>query len=215
MQDLMMTLTLALGASFLAGINLYATLFTLGALSRFTAFNLPGGLDVLESDWVMWPALAMYLVEFVADKVPAVDTTWDAVQTFLRVPAGVIIAATALGDVPMEFQLLAGMVGGTLAATSHLTKSTTRVAAHVTGTSPILSPVLSVVEDVTVVSLLALMVAHPVIAGVILVLMLIGALVILYFMWRVVKFVARGIGRLLGMVRCTAPNTMPQQLMAG
>lgn len=210
MQELMVTLTVALGASFLAGINLYATLFTLGVLSRFTSFNLPGGLDVLESDWVMWPALAMYIVEFVADKVPAVDTTWDSIQTFLRVPAGVIIAATALGDVPMEFQLMAGMVGGTLAATSHITKSTTRVAAHVTGTSPVLSPVLSVIEDVTVVSVIALIVAHPFIASIVLFLMLVGALVLLYAMWKVVKFVARGIGRLLGIGRTTAGS--PPQL---
>lgn len=213
MQDLIMTLTVALGASFLAGINLYATLFTLGALSRFTAFNLPGGLDVLESDWVMWPALAMYVVEFVADKVPAVDSTWDSIQTFLRIPAGVIIAATALGDVPMEFQLLAGMVGGSLAATSHITKATTRVAAHVTGTSPVLSPVLSVVEDITVVSVIALIAAHPIIASVVLFFMLVGALATLYVLWRVVKFVVRGIGRVLGLWGNTTA-TPPQQLAA-
>lgn len=213
MQELMMTLTVALGASFLAGINLYATLFTLGALSRFTAFNLPGGLDVLESDWVMWPALALYIVEFVADKVPAVDTTWDSIQTFLRIPAGVVIAATALGDVPMEFQLLAGMVGGTLAATSHLTKSTVRVAGHVTGTSPVLSPVMSVAEDLTVFTVIGLIVAHPIIASIVLFFLLVGAVATLYVLWRVVRFVVRGLGRLLGFwSNTTAPP--PAQLAA-
>ncbi|MCB2154490.1 DUF4126 domain-containing protein [bacterium] len=185
------TLALALGASWCAGINLYATVCVLGLMSRYTGFDLPPDLMVLEHTWVIGVAGVMYCIEFVADKVPAVDSAWDTVHTFLRVPAGVVIAAMALGDVPMELQVIAGMVGGTLAATAHTTKATTRVAAHSTGTSPILSPIISVGEDALVVGTVALIAANPVLSLFIVALMMIAAYFILKTCWRITRSVFR------------------------
>ncbi len=196
MENILATIALALGASFCAGINLYATIFVLGAMSRYTSFDLPVEMIALESHWVIWPALAMYVVEFFADKIPAVDTAWDSIHTFLRIPAGVAIAATALGDVPMELQVVAGMVGGTLASVSHTTKATTRLAAHATGTSPVVSPVVSVVEDVLVVGTLGFIATNPVLSILILIVMLIAAFFILKTFWKLAQKVFQGIAAL-------------------
>lgn len=186
-MEVLATLALALGASWCAGINLYATVFVLGAMSRWTGFDLPADLMVLESHWVLWPALAMYCIEFVADKVPAVDTAWDTVHTFLRIPAGAALAAMALGEVPGEIQVLAAMIGGTLAGTAHVTKATTRVAAHATGTSPVVSPVASVAEDALVIGTTAFIAANPILSLVILAAMMIAAFFILRTFWVLTK----------------------------
>lgn len=203
-MEVLATLAVALGASWCAGINLYATVFVLGAMSRWTGFDLPGELSVLENHWVLWPAMAMYVVEFVADKVPAVDTAWDTVHTFLRIPAGAALAATALGNVPMEFQVLAGLIGGTLAAGSHTTKATTRLAAHATGTSPVLSPVVSIAEDVLVIGTVAFIAANPVLSLIIVLIMMIAAYFILRTFWTLTKKV---IGGIVGLFR--GPETPP------
>jgi hypothetical protein len=190
-EQIIMTLAVALGASWCAGINLYATVFVLGALSRWTAFDLPGDLVILESHWVLWPALAMYTIEFFADKFPAVDTAWDSIHTFIRIPAGVVLAATAMGDVPLEFQMLAGLVGGTLATASHTTKATTRLVAHSTATSPIVSPVASVIEDITVIGFLAFVVANPLLSLLLLAIMVIASGFLLWSFWKITRLVLR------------------------
>lgn len=188
------TLSLALGASFASGINLYATIGMLGLLHRYVdGFVLPSGLEVLASDWVLWPALALYCVEFVADKVPAVDSVWDTIQTFIRIPAGAVIAAGALGDVPLAVEICAGLVGGSLALGAHTTKATTRLAAHATGTSPVVSPVVSVGEDIAVVGLIALIAANPVISLFVLALMLIGCYFVIRAFWSLARRAFRGI----------------------
>ncbi len=196
MEQVIAALAVALGASFTSGINLYATVFVLGTMSRYSSFDLPGNLMVLESHWVMWPALTLYIVEFFADKFPAVDSTWDSIQTFIRIPAGVAIAATALGDVPLEFQIFAGLVGGTLATVAHGTKATTRLVAHTTGTSPVVSPVASVVEDVAVIGTTVLVAANPLVALLVVFVMLIGCIYVLRCFWRVARGVFRGLARL-------------------
>lgn len=206
MEQIFATLALTFGASFCAGINLYATVFTLGAMSRFTSFDLPTGLEALESHWVIWPALLMYAVEFVADKVPAVDSAWDAIHTFIRIPAGVVLAAGALGEMPMEAQIVAGMIGGTLAAAAHGAKATTRLAAHATGTSPIVTPVASVVEDVVVFGTTAFIVANPVLALIALVVMGAGVWFVLRTFWRIARGIFSGLGTL---VHGEAPQRRP------
>jgi hypothetical protein len=188
-EEIILTLSVALGASWCAGVNLYATVFVLGALSRWTSFDLPGDLAVLESHWVLWPALAMYTIEFFADKFPAVDTAWDSIHTFIRIPAGAALAATALGEVPLELQVLAGLIGGTLATTSHTAKATTRLVAHSTATSPIVSPVASVVEDITVVGLLAFVVANPLMSLGILAILVVASAFIVWTFWKLAKLV--------------------------
>lgn len=190
------TLAVALGASWTAGINLYATVGVLGLLHRFTAFDLPGDLQVLGHPAVIGVAVVLYCVEFVADKVPAVDSAWDTIHTFIRVPAGAVIAAMALGDVPTEIQLCAALLGGTLAFGSHATKATTRLATHATGTSPILGPVLSVGEDVLVIGGMALIAANPVLALLVFTVLIIGMFFLLRACWRLTRRVIASLGSL-------------------
>jgi hypothetical protein len=97
-MDFLSTLAISMGASWVSGINLYATVATLGLLGRFTSVKLPGELDVFTSWWVIGVALFLFVVEFVADKIQVVDSIWDVIHTFIRIPAGAIIAATAFGE---------------------------------------------------------------------------------------------------------------------
>jgi hypothetical protein len=182
------TLALTLGAAWCSGINLYATVAVLGLMHRYVdGFTLPGDMAVLGNEWVILSAGLLYCVEFVADKVPAVDSAWDTIHTFIRVPAGAALAAMALGDVPLEVQVVAGLVGGTLALGSHTTKATTRLAAHGTGTSPVLSPVLSVAEDVVVVGTIGLVAANPILSLFLLGVMLVIAYYVLKMFWSVAR----------------------------
>lgn len=181
-------LALAMGASWCAGLNLYATVAVLGLMVHFVpGFQLPPDLMVLASPWVILPALFMYVVEFVADKVPAVDTLWDTIHTFIRVPAGAALAAAALGSVPPEVQVGAAIVGGTLALGSHTTKATARAAAHTTGTSPLVSPAASVVEDGLVIGTMALFATSPLLALGLTLLMVMGAVVLMWLLWSLVR----------------------------
>lgn len=184
---LISTIALTLGAGWCSGMNLYATVAVLGLMHRHTGFELPAGMEAVASDVVLWPALFLYVVEFFADKVPAIDTAWDTVHTFIRVPAGAVLAAMALGPVPLEWQLLAGLVGGSLALGSHATKTTTRVAAHGSGTSPLVSPTVSLAEDGLVVGTLALIAAYPWLGLAALLVMMIGAACLMALLWVVAR----------------------------
>lgn len=187
-------LALAMGASWCAGLNLYATIAVLGLMVHFVpGFQLPPDLQVLASPWVIGPAVVMYCVEFFADKIPAVDSAWDTIHTFIRVPAGAALAAAALGDVPPEVQIGAAIIGGTLALGSHTAKATTRVAAHSTGTSPLVSPTASVVEDGLVIATIGLLATNPALALGLTVLMIIGAGFLLYFLWGITRRVFRSL----------------------
>ena len=144
------TLGLALGSSWASGINLYAMVATLGLLGRFAGLDLPGDLGVVTDWWVIGIAATLYLIEFVADKVPIVDSAWDVVHTFVRVPAGAIVAAAALGDFSPWVQVVAFLLGGGVALTSHGAKAATRVAANMSP-EPASNIALSLVEDVVAV----------------------------------------------------------------
>jgi hypothetical protein len=157
--QLISTIAIAMGASWVSGINLYACVATLGLLGRFAHLQLPGELQVLTSWWVIGVAVALYVVEFVADKVPYVDSTWDVIHTFIRVPAGAVLAASAFGDFDRGIQVIALLLGGGLALTSHGTKAATRVALNASP-EPVSNTVASVIEDIiavvsTVVSVFA------------------------------------------------------------
>ena len=121
-------LSLAMGTAWTSGINLYATVAALGIASRLEMIQLPPGLEVLSHPGVIAIACIMYVIEFVADKVPYVDTGWDVLHTFIRVPAGAILAARSLGDVNPALELMAVLGGGTIALVAHGTKATTRLA---------------------------------------------------------------------------------------
>ena len=145
--DWLTTLGTAAGSAWLSGINLYATVLTLGMLQRFHLVKLPGGLDMLGEWWVIGLAAALYAVEFVADKIPAVDSAWDAIHTFIRVPAGAILAASAFADFDPAVKMAAMILGGGLALGSHGAKAATRLAAN-TSPEPVSNVALSLAEDV-------------------------------------------------------------------
>lgn len=125
-MDTIQTLSVLLGSSFLSGFNAYATVGFLGLFARLGWLQLPGSLNGLEHPAIITLALFLYLVEFIADKVPALDTVWDSIQTFIRIPAGAILAYAAVGDVAPELKLAAGLVGGGLAFSAHATKTSVR-----------------------------------------------------------------------------------------
>jgi len=147
MTQLISTIAIAMGASWVSGINLYATVATLGLLSRFAHLQLPGELAVLTSKWVIGFAIALYVIEFVADKVPYVDSTWDVIHTFIRIPAGAILAAGAFGDFDRSIQVIALLLGGGLAFSSHGTKAATRAMLNASP-EPVSNVVASILEDI-------------------------------------------------------------------
>jgi len=161
-MNLIQILGLAVGSAWTSGINLYATVAVLGLLQRYGLARLPGGLDVLDNWWIIGTALALYVVEFFADKVPYVDTVWDAVHTFIRVPAGAALAAAATSDISPAVQVVALLVGGGLALSTHGTKATVRAAANVSP-EPVSNWLLSLVEDVVAVGAVVLSVVSPVV----------------------------------------------------
>lgn len=147
MPQLISTIAIAMGASWVSGINLYASVATLGLLGRFADLQLPGELQVLTSWWVIGVAIALYAVEFVADKVPYVDSTWDVIHTFIRVPAGAVLAASAFGDFDRSIQVIALLLGGGLALSSHGTKAATRAMLNASP-EPVSNVVASILEDI-------------------------------------------------------------------
>jgi hypothetical protein len=159
-MNLISTLAIAMGAGWVSGINLYAAVATLGLLGRFAHLRLPGDLDILTSWWIIGLAVALYLVEFVADKVPYVDSVWDAVHTFIRIPAGAVLAATAFGDFDRGVQVAAFLLGGGLALSAHGTKAGARAAINLSP-EPASNIVASLTEDVIAVGSILLSVFAP------------------------------------------------------
>lgn len=162
-MDLITTLGRTVGFSFAAGVNLYATVAILGLSQRFGWVHLPAQYQPFNNEWVIGAALVMYFVEFFADKIPYVDTVWDVVHTAIRPVGGALIAVTALGDASPGVQGLVALLGGTVAASSHLTKTSTRAAANASP-EPFSNWFLSLGEDVFVVGLGYLTIQHPVAA---------------------------------------------------
>lgn len=177
-MGLIATLGLALGASWASGLRLYAAVATLGLLGRFAGLDLPGELAVVETPWVIGLALVLLVVEFVADKVPIVDSTWDAVHTFIRVPAGAAIAALALGDYDPAWQAGAVLLGGGAALSAHGTKAATRLAVNASP-EPLSNVVVSTAEDGVAFGAVLVAVFLPVLALVLVVLAVGVSLVIL------------------------------------
>ena len=150
MTQLISTIAIAMGASWVSGINLYAAVATLGLLGRFSHLQLPGELQVLTSWWVIGVAVVLYVIEFVADKVPYVDSTWDVIHTFIRVPAGAVLAASAFGDFDRSIQVIALLLGGGLALSSHGTKAATRAMLNASP-EPVSNWIASIAEDIVAV----------------------------------------------------------------
>jgi hypothetical protein len=176
------TLGRTLGFSFAAGVNLYATVAILGLASRYGWVSLPPQFQAFNSDIVIGAAVVMYLIEFFADKIPYVDTVWDVIHTAIRPVGGALIAVTTLGDASPTVEALIALLGGTVAAGSHLTKTSTRAAANASP-EPFSNWILSISEDLFVVGLGYLALKHPiaalVVAGTLVVLILAFATVII------------------------------------
>lgn len=159
-QQLIATIALTMGTAWAAGINLYATIGVLGFLGLTGNIVLPEHLLVLQNPLVIGAAVLMYIVEFFADKTPGVDTGWDTIHTFIRIPAGVMLAAGAVGEVNPAIVIVAGILGGTISATSHTLKSGSRILIN-TSPEPFSNWTASVLEDVAVVAGLWTALHHP------------------------------------------------------
>ena len=159
-MDLVQVIALSMGIAWASGINLYAAIAMLGILGATGHMTLPPGLETLTEPVVIAAAVFMYCVEFFADKVPGVDTSWDAVHTFLRIPAGAVLAAMAVGDVSVPAQIAAGLIGGTLTASTHATKAGARVLIN-TSPEPVTNWGASLAEDVAVIAGLWVALNYP------------------------------------------------------
>lgn len=156
----METLGLILGSSFASGLNLYAAVATLGLLHRFDVIQLPQSMQGVAHPVVLGLAILLYLVEFVADKIPYVDNTWDVIHTFIRPPAAAVLAYGAAGDVSAVWGAAAGLLAGGVALTSHTAKATARIAIN-TSPEPLTNSIASVVEDGLAIFLVWMATAHP------------------------------------------------------
>lgn len=187
------TLGLALGAGFSSGLNLYATVATLGLLQRYGVLRLPQSLQGLSHPWVLGIAIALYLVEFLADKIPYFDTIWDAIHTFIRPPAAALLAYAAAGAAPAEWRWGAALLAGGVALTSHGTKASARAAVN-TSPEPFSNWVLSFGEDVLAVWLTWMATAHPLATTIVVIALVAISAVLLYYLFR---FARRALQRLL------------------
>jgi len=192
-MDWFSTLSLAFGTAWTSGINLYATVAVLGALQKFAGVELPGGLNVLDNWAIIGVAGGLYVVEFFADKIPYVDSVWDVIHTFIRVPAGVVVAYAATSDLDSSITIPAALMGGGLALSSHGTKSALRVGANLSP-EPVSNWALSLIEDVVAFVGTFLAVFAPLIIFGVLVIFIIA------FLWFFPKII-RALRRMLKAIR--------------
>jgi hypothetical protein len=179
----METLGLALGAGFSSGLNLYATIATLGLLERFGVIHLPPSLHGLSHSAVLGIAVVLYVLEFFADKIPYIDTAWDVIHTFIRPPAAAFLAFSATGAAPAEWRWGAALLAGGVALTSHGTKASARAAVNTTP-EPFSNWILSFGEDALAVWLTWMATVHPVATTVIVVALLALSAYLLFHLFR-------------------------------
>ncbi len=194
--DLAQLIALAAALGFASGIRLYAVLLIVGLVGYFDLASLPPGLRILAHPWVLAASGFMVTAEFFADKIPAVDSLWDAVHTFIRIPAGAALAAAVFGGDQVANQaawaVVAAILGGTLAATSHFTKAGARAAVN-TSPEPFSNIAVSTAEDFAVGGLMWLALTHPFVAGAVVVAL---AALALWLLPKIFRFVAALLRRL-------------------
>jgi len=154
-------MAVALGAGWASGLNAYAAVLVLGTAERLGLVSLPADLQVLASPWVLGVAALLFALNFLADKIPYVDSINDALQTFVRIPAGFLLAYGAAGGLSPEVAAIAGLLGGTLAAGTHIAKTGSRALIN-TSPEPFSNIAVSLTEDAAVIGGLALAIAHPI-----------------------------------------------------
>lgn len=204
-MDAVSIIALSMGAAWASGINLYATIFMLGYMGMSGNMALPPELEVLANPMVMTAAGVMYCIEFFADKIPGVDSSWDAIHTFIRIPAGAMLAASAVGDVGPAMELTTALLGGTLAAGTHATKAGTRLLIN-TSPEPVTNWTASISEDLLVIGGLWAALNHPVLFVIGLVIFIIAMIWILPRLWKLIKHVFRKVGSWLGF--CEPPPAL-------
>ncbi|MBL4681485.1 MAG: DUF4126 family protein [Pseudomonadales bacterium] len=196
-QALISVVSLTMGVSWASGVNLYAALLVLGLGGITGNIDLPPDLEALQNPLVIFAAGVMYAAEFLADKIPGLDSTWDALHTFIRIPAGVMLAAGVVGDVSPALEIAAGIMGGGLAATSHATKAGTRLVVN-TSPEPFSNWGLSIAEDLAVFAGLWAALTHPVVFIALIIIFLLLTIWLLPRLWAGVKFLFRKLGQLFG-----------------
>jgi hypothetical protein len=204
MQEILPYIALSMGVAWASGINLYAAILVLGLLGLSGNMPLPETLQVLQNPIVIGVAGFMYCVEFFADKIQGVDSAWDTLHTFIRIPAGAVLAATAVGDVDPAIAISAALVGGGLTAGTHLTKASTRLLVN-TSPEPFSNIGASLAEDTVVVGGLLMALYYPSLFLVFLVVFVALMVWLLPILWRALKgifdslkefFGGRGVKRL-------------------
>ncbi|RYY87262.1 MAG: DUF4126 domain-containing protein [Comamonadaceae bacterium] len=188
-------LALAAALGWASGFRLYAAVFLAGGAGFLGWFELPPGLQVLQHPAVLGASALMLFIEFFADKIPFVDSMWDAVHTLIRIPAGAALAAGALGADSAAMAWIAALLGGSLAATSHATKMTTRAAVN-TSPEPFSNLAVSLAEDGLVVFMLWLSAAHPGVFAVVLLVSIVVSVLLLVLLVRFLRKVVRGVSEL-------------------
>jgi hypothetical protein len=188
-------IALTMGAAWAAGINLYAAIATLGILGATGNMTLPPDLQILANPLVIGAACLMFAVEFVADKMPGVDTGWDTIHTFIRIPAGALLAAGAVGDINPAVSLAAALLGGTLAAGTHGAKAGSRLLINASP-EPFTNWTASIVEDIMVIGGIWTAVNHPLFFIVLLVLFILLLIWLLPRLWMGIKMLAAKIKQL-------------------
>jgi Domain of unknown function (DUF4126) len=190
-MDVLTTFGRTIGFSFAAGINLYATVAILGLASRYGWVSLPPQYQVFDNNWIIGGALVLYAVEFFADKIPWLDSAWDAVHTLIRPLGGALIAIATIGDASPGTQTLVGLLGGALATSTHLSKSGTRAVANASP-EPFTNWILSIGEDLFVVGLGTLALKFPAIAALVVIVCL---LIMIAFATWIIRAVKRRFAR--------------------
>lgn len=200
------TIALTMGVGWASGINLYATLLMLGVMANTGNLDLPPDLQVLANPMVIGAAGFMYAVEFFADKTPGVDTGWDAMHTFIRIPAGAALAAGAVGDLNVGVEVAAAIVGGGMAATTHAAKAGTRVLIN-TSPEPFTNWTASFTEDIAVLAGIWTALNHPYVFLGLLLLFIILMIWLLPKLWRGVKKLFSVLANWLGLAEKESDKT--------
>ncbi len=199
-MDIAEIIALSMGLAWASGINLYAAVFMLGWLGGSGNLELPPALQVCSDPTVMAAAGFMYFVEFFADKTPGVDSAWDTVHTFIRIPAGAILAAGAVGELGQSAEVIALLLGGTMSAATHATKAGGRVLIN-TSPEPVTNWTASVTEDVAVITGVWAALNHPVLFIIALCLILLVMAWLLPRIWQGLKLLAIRVSHLFSKKR--------------
>ncbi len=196
-MDNLQPIAIALGAAWASGLNLYATVLMLGILGATGTITLPVQLETLTNPWVIGIAGFMYAVEFFADKIPAVDSIWDALHTFIRIPAGAVLAAAAVGPIDPVVQTMALLLGGVISAASHGTKMSARLSINASP-EPFSNWAASISEDIGVFGGLYFALWHPI---VFLCFLLVFVAIAAWLLPKLLRAIWGGISRLAALIR--------------